>query len=78
MQGYTVVQDPNPREPNQILLQSAESKTFDLLVEADDNKKKATWVAIFSDHIVYADKYKVVTPQRLNPEDAKYKTSTRF
>ena len=139
LKGYTVVQDTNPREPNQILLQSGENKTFDLLIEADDYKKKVrfgtvlagssavawrcwsallwpsvtgrgetahmhatttnpprptpslypppapllssqmTWVAIFSDHITYADKYNVQAPLRLNPaEDAKYRTTTRF
>ena len=73
--GYKVVEDSNPREPTQILLQSNINKQFDLLVQADDNKKKNTWVAIFNEHIAYADKYDVKAPERL---DANHKTSQRF
>lgn len=76
--GYTLVEDPNPREPNQILLQSSENKQFDLLVQADDFKKKTTWITIFRDHISYADKYSVKAPERVAKSDAAFKTSQRF
>ena len=77
LQGYTVVENPNVREPLQILLQSAvspQNKQFDLLVQADDLKKKSTWLTIFNDHIAYADKYDVKAPERLAGD---HKTSTR-
>jgi len=74
--GYKVVEDANPREATQILLQSSESKSLDLLVQADDFKKKTTWVTIFKEHIAYADKYQVKTPERTG--DLAHKTSQRF
>jgi len=78
LQGYTVVENPNAREPLQILLQSAvsaQNKQFDLLVQADDLKKKSTWLTIFGDHIAYANKYDVKAPERLGGD---HKTSSRF
>lgn len=74
--GYKVVEDANPREATQILLQSSENKSLDLLVQADDFKKKTTWVTIFKEHIAYADKYQVKTPERTS--ELAHKTSQRF
>ena len=73
--GYTVIEE-GLKEPTQILLKSAEqTRQFDLLVQADDQKKKNTWVTIFKEHVAYADKYKIKAPEKL---EQSHKTSSRF
>jgi len=45
------------------------------LVQADDLKKKTTWVAIFREHIAYADKCNVKAPESV---DQAHKRTQRF
>lgn len=73
LKGYTV-QD---KDATQVLLKSSERASLDLFLEANDEAKKAAWIAIFIEHIAYANKHSVAAPK--SSDDAKlFKTSTRF
>lgn len=75
LKSYSVVTFPEADKANQILLKSGESTALDLLVEASDAAKRALWVEIFTEHVVYADINQILAPA---PAEGKFKTSTRF